>query len=75
MNLDLSSVCMESGSTMIQPPSPAPTLMVIRQTLQSHLSTLGYGTANSTATADRDGDKEDNEEGLSITLTSTGYPN
>ena len=62
-NLDLSSARMESGSTVVQPPSPAPTLTAIRQTLQSHPSTLSQGTANSAAAADRDGDEEDDEEG------------
>jgi len=64
-NLDLSSARMESGSTVVQPPSPVPTLTAIRQTLRSHSSTLAQGTTSNNATADREGDEEDDEEGPS----------
>ena len=65
-NLDLSSTRMESvSSTVAQPPSPAATLTAIRQTLQSHPSTLGQGTVNGNAAPDRDGDDGDDEEGPS----------
>ena len=63
-NLDLSSTRMESSPTVVQPPSPTPTLTAIRQTLRSHPSTLGQGTVGSNAAADHDGD-EDDEEGPS----------
>ena len=65
-NLDLSSTRMESvSSTVAQPPSPAATLTAIRQTLQSHPSTLSQGTGNGNATPGRDGDEGDDEEGPS----------
>ena len=64
-NLDLSSTRVEPSSTAVQPPSPTPTLTAIRQTLQSHPSTLGQGTVNSNAAVDHDGDEEDDEEGPS----------
>ena len=65
-NLDLSSTRMESSpSTVVQPPSPTPTLKAIRQTLQSHPSTLSQGATNSNPTVDHDGDEGDDEEGPS----------
>ena len=65
-NLDLSSTRMESSSsTVVQPPSPTPTLTAIRQTLQSHPSTLSQGTVNGNTAPERDGDEGDDEEGLS----------
>lgn len=63
-NLDLSSTRAEPTSAVIQPPSPTPTLTAIRQTLQSHPSTLSQGTSRNNAT-DHDGDEEDDEEGPS----------
>jgi len=63
-NLDLSSTRVDSGTTtVVQPPSPVPTLTAIRQTLQSHPSTLSQGTANGNPTPDRDGDEGDDEGG------------
>jgi len=65
-NLDLSSTRMDSASTTaVQPPSPAPTLTAIRQTLQSHPPTLSQGTGNSNPAPERDGDEGDDEEGPS----------
>jgi len=62
-NLDLSATRMESGSsTAVQPPSPTPTLTAIRQTLQSHSSTLGQGAVEGNAAPDHDGDEGDDEE-------------
>ena len=67
-NLDLSATRMESGSsTVVQPPSPVPTLTAIRQTLRSHPSTISQGTPNGAATPDHDGDEGDDEEGPSTT--------
>ena len=67
-NLDLTATRMESGSsTVIQPPSPVPTLTAIRQTLRSHPSTVGQGTPNDGPAPDRDGDEGDDEEGPSAT--------
>jgi len=65
-NLDLSSTRMDSGSTtVVQPPSPAPTLTAIRQTLQSHPPTSGQGNGNGNPAPERDGDEGDDEEGPS----------
>jgi len=65
-NLDLSSTRMDSGSTtVVQPPSPTPTLTAIRQTLQSHPPTSGQGTSNGNLAPERDGDEGDDEEGPS----------
>ena len=59
-DLDLSASRMEAGSsTVVQPPSPVPTLTAIRQTLRSHPSTIGQGTTNG------DGDEGDDEDGPS----------
>ena len=66
-NLDLSTTRMESGSSaVVEPPSPAPTLTAIRQTLRSHRSTIGQGAANGSAAPEHDGDEGDDEEGPSI---------
>lgn len=67
-NLDLTTTRMESGSsTVVQPPSPAPTLTAIRQTLRSHPSTIDQGTLNGGTAPDRDGDEGDDEEAISTT--------
>lgn len=61
-NLDLSATRTESGtSVVVQPPSPAPTLTAIRQTLRTHRSTVGQGTTNSNSATGRDGDEGDDE--------------
>ena len=65
-NLDLSATRIESGSsTVVQPPSPVPTLTAIRQTLRSHPSTIGQGSLNAGAAPDHDGDEGDDDEGSS----------
>ena len=50
----------------IKPPSPAPTLTAIPQTLRSHQSTIGQAAANGSAATEHDGDEGDDEEGPSI---------
>lgn len=64
-NLDLSATRMEAGSsTVVQPPSPVPTLTAIRQTLRSHPSTTIQGAPNGSAAPEHDGDEGDDEDGL-----------